>query len=835
MSKPRVARPLQVEGQSDLLSFFRPKQIVSVAKSEAKPLHGRAVRSFNHKSADALTNQSKRKRPDAENDNVRETQKKATMHMQCEFDNDNDDVPLSSLVQRAGTKDAGKSSKWPSADSTARLASSFTEAQLINQSDILGRQKGTKPNPRPQHASDPLHDPQQFINLDTALEFLNRQKKKQKWNVTDYTLKDIQDHLSEKDSIRPSGSTKATTTTIMAEGIVTASNSSLEDRNVNKIKQEANDTAIVADIATNKPLNHFPPSIQKSLKLVHQLADRSVWGDRGRTTHHGPRTAQSLQIHRQRPNLTAKHASWVGLGTDTHHNGIPTRRIDCMAWDPMGVLLAVAQTCNITKQSWIDVFDWDSVCAADRRGRSVRARARGRNDTSSKFRLDIPPLLQFRIPEVPTTTTTSAAVTKRRWMKWNPSNTDELAVPSRCGTVVFCLNVSHIDKAQAAAPRNTILQPPRHSYWQFKASTTREATSKTASACLFTKTDQIVLAFGADLYCWRYYPKRDPTSLEPKLKWQHSFSLTKRSLLNRPSITSLASIGTEHLIAGFSHGQFALIQWKRVVAANATSAFSLTSATKWSSPSVIAVWQSYASLGDRQLIPTEHTLDPSIMGIHAIHVQAIHHHRQLATDEKRNETSKKKNLSDVVYEQLCGRFRIQWVTRCGWSLAVTLVGSPSSSGQWRDYNVRRENPRILYQTDLVETKLAVGPSVTTTKKEWSLPCDPVAVDASETFVCWQKVAPVTRILPHPDKRVLDELPSLSRDEDKSNQLILALASSFGNGNMLRSSSTELNWLTSLALPKRMGLPKLVNLDPVNQEWVVIATNKEILYIVSLRS
>jgi hypothetical protein len=854
MSKPRVARTLQVGGQSDLLSFFRPKQRASAGKSKAKPLHctdgNQPARFSNHKSTDKLTNQSKRKKPDVENGHGTETNKKATKRRKAGFDDD--DVPLSSLLLPAGKYDSAKSFKRSSTDTTARLASSLTKGQLGIQSNNLGRQKVKKPNPKRQCVFDTglkSHDAadklqQQFTNVDTALGFLNRRKKTKASNA-DLTLQDIQDHLSKarKNSILRFELTSTTANAytrgknMAEEGTGTASESNIEDINVNEIKQEANDVADVADDAKDKHHTQNQLCLQRSLNLVHQLVDRSVFGDRGRTTYQGPRMAQSLQIQRQRPNLTAKHASWIGLGAATQHNGIPRRRIDCMAWDPMGALLAVAQTCNITKQSWIDVFDWDSVCAADRRGRSMRARALALNDRSSMFRLDIPPLLQFRIPAVSTTTTTSAAATKRRWMKWNPHNSDELAVPSHCGTVVFCFNVSHIDDALAAAPRNALVQPPRHSYWQFKPPTSEQATSNTASTCLFAKSDHIVIAFGSDLYCWRYYPKRDPTSLEPKLKWQHSFSFKKASLLNRASITSLEPIGRDHLIAGSSHGHFALIQWKRVVVANASSAFSLTSATKRSSPSVIAVWSSYASLGDQQLIPPEHTLDPSVMGIHAIHVQAIPHHQQLATDEgARYKTSKRKDPSEAVYEQLCGTFRIQWVTRCGWSLAVTLVGSPSASGQqWQDYSVRRENLRILYRTDLVQTRLAGGSRAARTKKEWSLPSHSVAADAGKAFVCWQKVAPVTRILPHLDKRVLDELPSLMRDEDISNHLMLALASPAGQGQILRSSSTESLPLTSLALPKRRGLPKLVNVDPVNQEWAVIATSKEILYIVSLRS
>ena len=141
----------------------------------------------------------------------------------------------------------------------------------------------------------------------------------------------------------------------------------------------------------------------------------------------------------------------------------------------------------------------------------------------------------------------------------------------------------------------------------------------------------------------------------------------------------------------------------------------------------------------------------------------------------------------------------------------------------------------MHQTDLVQTKLAGGGRVTASTKEWSIPAKPVAADAGTSFICWQKVAPVTRTLPHHDKRVLDEKPSHCRDAEISNQLILAHVSLTGEEHILKSDSTKMLSFTTLALPKRMGLPKFVNVDPVNQEWAVIATSKELLYIVSLRS
>ena len=501
-----------------------------------------------------------------------------------------------------------------------------------------------------------------------------------------------------------------------------------------------------------------------------------------------------------------------------------------MAWDPLGVLLAVAQTCTITKQSWIELYDWDTVCAADRKGRSARVRAQADNKkqaSQSHVRLDIPPLLQFRIPS-----SSSSGSRKTPWMRWNPHHPDQLAVASRCGSVVFCINISHVEEALASGPRDRIMKPPRHSYWEFRSQP--QSIPQGASSCNFVAKDHIVIAFGVNLHCWRYYPKRDPTSIQPKLKWLYQFPFQKTSSLNQVSIASLETIGKEHLVAGSSRGHLILIQWKRVVLSKATSSFSITTAVKMSLPSVLCQWLAHASLTKLQ-IPPEHVQDPSIMGFQQLRVATDYLPATSGTNESSSIT---RAAEQTGYEQLCGRFSIQWITRCGWVMEVTVAASPSPV--WEDYKVRRGKTRVLYRTPLVQTKLASGGVVATRQKnEWSLPMEPVATAASSSFLCWQNVPTATRILPHHDQRVLDDQPSLTRDMLESNQLCLMLRgshSAFLNHESAPPGGCELTPLThSLALPKRRGRPKLLAVDPLHQEWVIVATSTEQLYVVSLRS
>ena len=282
------------------------------------------------------------------------------------------------------------------------------------------------------------------------------------------------------------------------------------------------------------------------------------------------------------------------------------------------------------------------------------------------------------------------------------------------------------------------------------------------------------------------------------------------------SIVAIEKVGKEHLIAASSHGHFALIQWKRVVAASATSAFATAASASRTAPTVVSVWLSYAALSDQQ-VPEDVRKDPSVMGIQNIQVG------QTMSSGVGEDTAVGKKIHSshkvVGCEQLCGRFSISWITRCGWVLSVVLDATPSK--EWKAYRVRRQKPTVIYHSNIVETRLATG-AIARTKKEWSLPTKPVATDANSQFVCWQKVAPVTRILSHHDKRVLDDQPSIIRDVKESNQLFL----------LIKTTSGEVQ-PNPIALPRKRGLPNVVAVEPVNQNWAVVATSTGRLCVVDI--
>jgi hypothetical protein len=98
-----------------------------------------------------------------------------------------------------------------------------------------------------------------------------------------------------------------------------------------------------------------------------------------------------------------KCPSWVSLNVGPANKNV----IEHLAWDKMGVLLAVAA------DKWISIYDWDMVRAANMHGKNDRQR----QIKDSEFK--IPPILKFRVPS------------PVACLQWNPHNLDELAIGFR--------------------------------------------------------------------------------------------------------------------------------------------------------------------------------------------------------------------------------------------------------------------------------------------------------------------------------------------------------------------------------------------------------------------
>lgn len=145
-------------------------------------------------------------------------------------------------------------------------------------------------------------------------------------------------------------------------------------------------------VSKESAIEFIPKEKQKGPSFLSQLVHRSCRGTKI--------TSQVSQPRRW------KSPSWVSL-SQTRSSGEPVRSIDRLAWDKMGVLLAVAS------DKWIRVYDWDMVRAADMHGKNDRIR----QIKDSEFK--IPPILEFRVPNPVAT------------LEWNPHNEDQLAVGLR--------------------------------------------------------------------------------------------------------------------------------------------------------------------------------------------------------------------------------------------------------------------------------------------------------------------------------------------------------------------------------------------------------------------
>lgn len=147
-------------------------------------------------------------------------------------------------------------------------------------------------------------------------------------------------------------------------------------------------------------------SRQSSIEFIPEKV--KAWSTRSNVLSHlvrrstcGSRLTSALGVCK--PNKW-KCPSWVSL--EQLLSGPSSQKtIVQLAWDSMGVLLAVAST-----DKWISVYDFDMIRAADMHGRNDRMR----QNKDTKFR--VPPALTFRVPF-------PVAV-----LQWNPHNLDQLII-----------------------------------------------------------------------------------------------------------------------------------------------------------------------------------------------------------------------------------------------------------------------------------------------------------------------------------------------------------------------------------------------------------------------
>jgi hypothetical protein len=182
-------------------------------------------------------------------------------------------------------------------------------------------------------------------------------------------------------------------------------------------KKKPNDNEDDADVKKKPPNGNEPSSHQTRPKRIYSTSAVDVLPDDTdinskpsssnvlshlvRRTTHGGRNFRRFTP----PPMKWKSPSWVTL---EYNATTTTVKHICFCWDAMGVLVAIASSDN-----FIRIFDWDMIRAADRLGRSDRARL------LSKSEYKMTPILQFQVPHPVTS------------LLWNPYHLDQLAMGFR--------------------------------------------------------------------------------------------------------------------------------------------------------------------------------------------------------------------------------------------------------------------------------------------------------------------------------------------------------------------------------------------------------------------
>jgi hypothetical protein len=276
------------------------------------------------------------------------------------------------------------------------------------------------------------------------------------------------------------------------------------------------------------------------LPLIRQLIQRATHGTR---FPHARATTKKWKV-----------PSWIRLDH-------PPTKIDHMAWDTMGVLLAVAS------ENMIRIYDWDMVGAADNKGRNQRTRNKADPKNNPREEWSIPPVLTFRVTQPVAS------------LAWNPQDMDQLAVGLRyvCGLdevcwthvreyllaltmlvsfpwetgqrgVVHLYQVDRVSEWITRNQRNQFSTPTMSTY----RSLAHQRSSGSVSSILFLTEDTIAFSAGVAVYCWSL-PSMNSLN-NPQLLWR---------MQNAARISCMAPFGLNMVVTGSDRGHLAIVDWKR--------------------------------------------------------------------------------------------------------------------------------------------------------------------------------------------------------------------------------------------------------------------------------
>ena len=235
---------------------------------------------------------------------------------------------------------------------------------------------------------------------------------------------------------------------------------------------------------------------------------------------------------------------------------------------------------------------------------------------------------------------------------------------------------------------------------------------KSVGQLLFVSGAHLLVGMGDHLACYTLHSTASHRGANSRSK------LVWKWRLENQAITSMVSVGADHILLGSQHGLLALIHWKQVQRA----AFSVhpmpTVVGQWSTLTLFPHPKSVGAMGIVQLsiVNTNDTITPN----NALYPPPVQLH-------------------------------LSWNTPCGWAIQARL--DLLRLQLWNDTNQRH----VLYSTPPIVSYNEEGVRVTVRADghEWSLPASGSVTGTGTTqSLLWTKVPAVARFLPPTDQRVL---------------------------------------------------------------------------------
>lgn len=279
---------------------------------------------------------------------------------------------------------------------------------------------------------------------------------------------------------------------------------------------------------------------------------------------------------------------------------------------------------------------------------------------------------------------------------------------------------------------------------------------------VFLNSEHIVASIGTTVVCWMVPKKIQAPSI---VVWRYQ---------PPSSVTSIAPLSSNLIVVGTSQGHLSILNW--------TIHTKERSFSNERRPLVLQTWIPHAAL---KIARDDNLLR---MGILKLGI----------------ETGTNLCADSVAGDENWGVCRITWVTQSGWLLSSSLE-SPTTRGSC---SVHHAPPQVIYRN-------SDGQRITSDRKSWSLPQEPVGVHLSDSATCLSEVPAVTRILSHHDKFVLDSQPCSTRSTKRA--------------ILIRCRHDQA--LNSISLPPSVKkVPQTLAVHP-SLEWIVLGEGEKLHVLV----